>query len=202
MSTTVTISVASGGYDGSVYATGTTYPPSTPYVDTNALIAYRSYIDNTHTLYVGMIIFDTSSIPDDANIISAKLRIKCTGRNDVNSRNLCADWRNVDSITTSDYTSTAGTNAISGVPISSIYLNYNEFDLINLSNINKSGKTGIRLHISGGIPNGDNSLFFDQYESGRGPQLIITYESGWQGKMYGVTPKKIFGIEPKKVMGI
>jgi hypothetical protein len=70
-------------------------------------------------------------------------------------------------------------NAHAGTSIASLpnTAQYVSFALQNLSNLNTSGYTGLRLHVSGGQPTGNNVFQFRSFEhtGGTPPLLEVTY---------------------------
>lgn len=164
--------------DGYVTAEDTYWPPTTP-VDVNTssttitLYATLQYTGNN--LYsVGILKFDTSSIPDNATITSATLQVNVSARSPyyypVNG-----EWYDPGAtIDLSDYAGVPGNTAFADASWSS--LGIISTPLSNLSNINKSGFTGLRVgqHISDSVAR-TRSISIDSSESGNPPLLIVTY---------------------------
>jgi hypothetical protein len=131
---------------------------------------------------VGLLRFDTSPLPDGATITSAKLRLYVVSRTSANNRNLVAAWYPAASwpIDAADYTATAASTAHAGTAIGSLLVNtQNELALQNLSSISTTGSTGLRLHVDGGQPNGENGVWIAAFENSLPKaQLEITYTNG------------------------
>lgn len=184
MSLTKVFKVILSADDGKVEGTDTSYAPATGTATTNgATIAVtRSLVGSDYTVGVGLLRFDTASIPDDADIISAKLRLYVTATGDTDSRSLSAEWYATSNwpIAANDYTSTAASDAHTGTTIASLTTSaYNELTLTALTNISKTGYTGLRLHISGTAPTGANSVTFNGLDNDvLTPELSVTYAIG------------------------
>ena len=95
---TVTFSVTAGGDDGDVSVAGNQpggYPPAgTPAVNTTNSIftAGRRLAFGRYQIMQALLRFDTSSLPDNATVTSAKLRLSVTGRTDGDDRSLVGEW--------------------------------------------------------------------------------------------------------------
>lgn len=129
---------------------------------------------------VGLFRWDTSSIPNDAIITSALVRLYVNTTFDDDNRSFLlewmSDWGTCDS---SEYTTTTAADAHAGTDITSITGEAsNDFALINLSNISLTGITAIRAHISGGEPTGYNQVQWASYDhvSLAAPELLVTYD--------------------------
>jgi hypothetical protein len=155
--------------NGDSYATGSksTYPPTfqNAQVNTSYLPVTRSKTGATaFTVTVALIRFDTASIPDNATIIGAKLILNLIDGGVytvADARALCAEWYDAGAATDAgDFTTTAGVTAHGGTLLSSIASVIGEvsLSLTNLASINKTGVTGIRLHITGAAPTGNNRV--------------------------------------------
>ena len=185
--TTVTFNIATGADDGDVKAnnmgSGATYPPASPTADaTSSVFAVRRSgpISSGYEVRVGLLRFDTASLPDGATITGATLRLFVVSNESGNARNLVGEWYSSTNwpINSNDYTATAANSAHAGTSITSLVLDaQNTLALQNLTSISKTGPTGIRLHVDGGAPNGENHVFFASPENTGlpKPQLTITY---------------------------
>lgn len=182
---TDTFGIAANGNDGIVWRSGPAYPPAgAAQNDTTdiSITADRGYIGGQYFVQNGKLKWDTSSLPDGATITAATLRIVPVYVVNTNSLSLTMDWYVFDG-SSSDFSHNALTTAHSGTALSAVTsLNTaNDFALTNLSNISKTGTTGIRLHISqrasDAAPTGDNGLSFASREDTTytEPQLIVTY---------------------------
>jgi hypothetical protein len=124
--------------------------------------------------------FDTSALPDDATITSAKLRLYVTAKTNFDSRNLVAEWYPSSNwpIDSSDYVLSAAGTALAGADMSSITTGAtNDFSLTGLSSIATTGYTGLRLLVDGGQPSGDNYVQIASFDNPTfpEPQLVVTY---------------------------
>lgn len=184
---TTTFNVAAGGDDGYVYrASSSVYPPDTSTtVDTSDTIVgvEKNLSGGQFAILISLLRWDTASIPDDATIDAATLRLRKTASSpvSVDSRSLVAEWYEPGTIDTEDYTATVVSDAHSGTALTSITADAdNDFALTNLSSVNKTGYTGLRLHISGGQPTGNNTAYFASFDHSTltEPRLIVEYTEG------------------------
>jgi hypothetical protein len=185
--TTVQFAVAANGDDVYVRGTNTFYPPTTITADPadppdrSYFYVERGKFGADYFVDVAALRFETSSLPENATITQAVLRFRVTARVNADGRSITADWYSSANwpIGTGTYTATAGTDAHAGTSISSLTAGAdNDLVLLNpAANINLSGYTGLRLHISGGIPTGDNSVAIVAFENTTfvEPRLIVTY---------------------------
>lgn len=181
--TQVTFSVEASEDDGRVLSSDTMYPPlATPIaaVDSGIDGPYKIFYvgPNLYEIRVFLMRWDTSTLPDDAEILAATLRVHISNTIDTDSRSLTAEWYEAGTIGEEDWTSTVGTSAHSGIPLSGIP-DGPDYDLAlqNPSNINLSGYTGLRLHISGADPTGQNVVGIVTWDDtlNTGPRLIVEY---------------------------
>lgn len=182
-----TFSVANSADDGRVQMGGdTVWPPTIGVFANTAVDNDVALRDNDGTgvpyyLYVGLIGFNTSTILDAATITSATLRLNVISRtHDASGRMLTAEYYDYGAgIDTADWTSTVGVDAHGGTAISSIVVGDNDFTLNSPdANINKSGDTRLRLHISGAsAPSGNNEVVWASFDhaSLAEPRLIVDY---------------------------
>lgn len=179
---TTSFNVSASADDGNAQGTNATYPPvaGSSFSETGTtVIPARSFTTGVFVVAVGLIRWDTSSLLDSAVIDSATLRLAINSKQDANSRSLTAEWYDAETIGVDDWTNTVGTNAHAGTTIASITSGGadNDFALINLENVSKTGYTGVRLHISGGEPTGENRINFATFDHATAtePRLIIDY---------------------------
>lgn len=177
---TTTFSVGAGGDDAIVQGIRTSYPPAySSAISGNANnLTSRSFDGTNYTVSVGLIRWDTSSLAG-AIITSATARLYIASKSNTDTRSVQLEWYNwTPPASSADYTTTASGTANSGVAIDSLTASaYNDFALSNPdTSINKSGYTGLRVHISGGQPTSANSISWRAFESGSNvPQLVVTY---------------------------
>jgi subtilisin family serine protease len=184
--TTVTFTESVGSDDGDIWVeapTGSGYPPSgtpAPWTTGQIFTVAKRNAFGDYAVGVGLLRFDTSSIPDGATVTSATLRLRVTDKSDDDNRSLVGEWYAGSNwpINGADWTSTVASNAIAGVDITGIAVNAaNDFALQNVANLSKTGFTGFRLHLSGAAPPGDNYVQLASKESSSQPQLVVTYTS-------------------------
>ena len=202
-----TFAVAASDGDGDVESGGATYPPpagATRYVGTTSptVLVRRSktrfsYIPVT----VGLLRFDTSSLPDDAVITSAKLQLQVTTKSVTDARSFVAEWYSAANwpIDGADWTAGDAASAHSGTPLASIVLGtQNEFTLQNLGNVSRTGMSALRLHMSGSAvtPTGPNDLGFAAFDHATlpEPRLVVSYTAPSPGAApSNTTPPTISG---------
>lgn len=172
--------------DQTIWSQGASYPPTGGTIfrsDSDVVISpakIRHQIDPTpYYVYVGLLKFNTSAIPDTANIASAFLRLMVTEvRNDSGDRSLTVGYESWNG-TDADYTTTVGTSANGGIPLGSIGAGTLEIPLSSPNtSIVKDGTTYFKLHISGGAPPsaGVNWVKFTSADSSAdGAKLIVAY---------------------------
>ena len=176
---TVTFTVSADSDDGWVVHQGSSWPPPFLSASTGQGPVAKTVDEGTYAAANFFVRWNTSSIPDSAFINSAILIINNQFKCNDNGRNITADWYNFWPIDSSDYTVTAQTGAISGVSISNIpALGDYSFTLSNVGNISKTSYTGLRFHVSGGIPTGCNAINFRSHTGATDsllPRLKVTY---------------------------
>jgi hypothetical protein len=195
--------IAASGDDGQMYKVGNSYPPSSgPYPDvTGALrVGQRRLGSSPYTYYKyrSYVRFNTTSIPDAANIVAAKLRLYIQV-NKVGSvwTIQVRDKAWGDTLEAGDWD---GTGTIRGSRLTS-YLpappNYIEID-IDPAAIVVDGYTEFEItssrDINGNQPTGDEWILFYALDAALGyePVLIVTYDFGPESEVfesYGVAGK-------------
>ncbi len=182
--TVSTFSITASGNDG-----GTISTPNATYA--SVVCASGSVTGATEgairTLFAGEFYiwyvhlrWDTSSIPDADAVSAASLRLYVTLLQDEDNRNLQADWNDFGAaLDCSDWVHDAPTaDAIAGADITTLTVSANNtLALSNLSNINKTGVTGIRVHVSGGQPAARNRVDLSMFDHATldEPQLSVTH---------------------------
>lgn len=174
-----TFTVGADADDGYVWGGPAAYPPSAAGANTTATTINVEKFP-AYYIYVGLTRWDTSSLPDTAVVSAATARLYGDLINNLDSRNLTADWYDAGTIGTEDYTSTVGTNAHAGTSLSSLITGgYNSVALTNVNNVSTTGYTGLRWHISGEAPTDTNTFRFYSFAQGAGyrPELVVTYNT-------------------------
>lgn len=177
--------IQASGDDGRVFGKSHShYPPAVQHSITGAqsLLTARSYYTMAHPPYYhignSLMRWDTSSLPDGANIVSATICVTVNKVFDADNRDLTADWYSPDNwpINNADYSKTAQTTALGGEPLSNFSPGTALIHLDNTTGVSTTGFTGIRLHVSGGKPTGKNYLRMGSGDTdGSGPTLYIVY---------------------------
>jgi hypothetical protein len=160
----MTIAVAAGAADGYAWITdpdtGIWPPVANPGSDTTEISAnprkVRHIAFSFIAIQVGLFRFATSSLPDDAVISAATLRISPLALATDEARTLDFEWYEPGTIDTGDYAENAGTTAASVAAATwQAWATSGTVD-VTLSNpdanISKTGFTGLRVGISGGAP--------------------------------------------------
>ncbi len=185
---TSTFVIADSLNDQHVNRTGTTYPPTgTITVVTNApgITAIRNHdptLTNPFTIRNGLFRWDTSTawLTAADQISGARFVGYLVNTQIDDARSLTMDWFAWSGVN-ADYSETAQTNAHSGTLISGLTLNAeNTLTLDNAAaNVNKSGMTYLRSHVSGDVPTGKNIASFSSFDdttAGRiEPTLLVDY---------------------------
>lgn len=171
---TMTFEIATTADEGTAVKRGADYPPAgeveEKFVFTPpAVAAEKTFSSPNHRLSVAFLRWDTSSIPEDAEIHSAFARFRVfLVSSGGDGRSLTAEWYDAETISMDDWTSTVGTDAHAGSTLALLALHQaedNVIDLTNLANINKTGYTGLRLHITGDAPTVTNYIFIQAIDS-------------------------------------
>lgn len=178
-----TFSIAAGADDAYANSTSPATYGSLAYNAHNStlssVIVDRSLSSSQFHQSVGLLQFDTSSLPDNAAITSATLRVYPNFLSFVNSRSLVGEYFTWNS-TSGDWTVTAPGSPILSKALSTFTTGVtNDISVTDFSGISKTGTTYLRLQISGGQPTGNNTLWFDSFESSNPEaKLIVTYNLG------------------------
>ena len=191
--------IAVGSDDGSVSRQGSGDPPTgiivkdnfgtdaytersllgTLYDTTNSVFRWRTALLPTGELW-----------PEDASIASAYFRIRIDGRSNTNGRNLILEWYVFGALGPEDWTNTPPIDEdptfAAAIPMANIGAGYRLIPLANPSGVHLEGGTGLRTHISGPTPTGENFVRTSMSESGNRPQLILCWEGN--GPLIKATP--------------
>jgi len=176
-------------YDGNEPATAwrgdTVYPPDPGIYNSDYTLTPRNNENSgAYVLAVGLMRFDTSSLPDDATVVTARLKFK---QNNISSGTPSAYYLGVEwyawdgTVGTDDYTSTPSNSAAGYVSLTTIALQgtpaWHEWELTTPNNVSKTGYTGFRWHMKFvGTPSGVNSIEIEEAAPDQ-PQLILTWET-------------------------
>jgi hypothetical protein len=178
-----TFNIAASADDEIVYRDGGTYPPTGAVqrlLDTTDIWADRGlYSGPSYRILVALMRWDTSSLPDDCVVTGATLRLRIVTINNNESRSATLGWY-LRNGTDTDHATIKETNPHAGTLLSTITNNTdNDFVLLDVdTGVNKSGYTGLRLHISGTAPTvGENSLWLAAFDNVAltEPRLIVDY---------------------------
>jgi hypothetical protein len=170
------------------------YPPTSSDTATSSTTLTYIQIDRhfsvgVYTARQGLMRFNTASIPDSATVTSATLRIVLYDSSaSVNTNNLAlrAEWYSWDGVlnVSRDWSNATGTTALSDIDLD-VFAGSGgqvfDFELANVSNVNKTGFSGIRLGLSqrpgDAAPTGFNRVRFASWDNTNyaAPQLIVTY---------------------------
>jgi hypothetical protein len=186
-------SVLATGDDGYVDAegsTGTTWPPDgavTANTSGTTFLVRKLKASAFTDLIMGLLRFDTSLLPDAATITAATLRLQITAVGNVTNRNIVAGYYDSSNwpISSGDWSgsdnpgSDAGTFALTGFSASTT----KDLALSSPSSISKTGYTGFRLGVDGGIPSVNNDDYRVEmaavdHASLTEPLLLVTYTTG------------------------
>ena len=177
-STSTTFSVALATDDGWVMGMSSSYPPACGYYGSSgAYNVARTYFSGQYNIAYGLARWNTSSLGTSATITSASFRAYPVAKGNANARYWQGGWYTWSAVNCSAYVTTAPTATAFSALVSSVTLNtYNSWTLSNLSNVNKTGTTYLRVGISGGLPTGQNYVNFTNYDTGSNvEQLVVNY---------------------------
>ncbi len=127
-----------------------------------------------------MVRFDTSALPDNATILSASLVFTPASRAASGGLSLVAGWYPAANwpIEAGDWTLSAPSDAHAGTPLATITPNQPvTLTLQNLTSIDRSGLSALRLALSEMVPTGPNDLSIATSEDPNlpPPRLSVTY---------------------------
>ncbi len=183
----LTFTVLATGDDGDVASDSPVsggYPPTgtpAPWTIGSTLTAGRRNAFGEYSVLAALVRFDTSALPDNATVTSATLKLRVNSKADADNRNLVGEWYGGSNwpIDAGDYSLNSTANALSGVDITALpTAAVNNFALQSVVNVSKTGYTGLRLHVDGGAPTGDNYVQFASFDNTSSlpkPQLVVAY---------------------------
>ena len=164
--TTVTFSIAAGGDDGDV-SVSAPQPAATrpraarPPTQQHRHPAGRRAAFGKYEVLNSLLRFDTSALPDNATVTSAKLRGYLTSVADDDDRTLVGEWYSAANWPIDRATGRSPPAPPPSPAPTSPASNKNstvELTLANPSSLSLTGPSALRLGISGGQPNADNYL--------------------------------------------
>ena len=183
---TVTFGESASGDDGDIRVGGSSYPPSgVPSVSTagGTLTTGRRFVPWGYEVFTSLLRFDTSAIPDGATVTSATLRVYVTGKQNADNRGFVGEWYDAANwpIDAADWSLSSSGSALAATPLSGIATSAtDDFSLQNVASVSKTGLTGLRFHVDGGQPSGDNYVAVSSWDNTSlpKPQLVVTYTTG------------------------
>jgi len=169
--------------DGRAMGTASaTYPPVSPGYDNSgpSLDMIRWLDSGLFGLYVSVLGFDTSAIPDTATINSATLQLYLTSNEHTDGRYLVGEYFDYGAgVDAADYSSTApGSPILSKAQTALTTSAYNDLPISDLSGVSKTGTTKLRLTLSGGQPTGRNWVSANSSRGTYAPKLLVDYHDG------------------------
>lgn len=188
-----TFIVISGSDDAQAGGSGAVFPPpftgiGETFIAQNAI---NSFSGGIYTYANFLVRFDTSVIPDSASVTSAILSCTLASSSDDDDRNLIFEYYPWETAAVNHYETTSQANAHSGTDITVIpSLSPHPYVLSNIVNISKSGFTGLRGFIDGGVPLGNNLVALATIE--HPSESACTLDVIWnnQGQFHFYIPHK------------
>lgn len=187
MPSTPFVSIAASGDDGRVakYGALTSYPPSNAAGEdfaSSSVYAIRGFDGTSQEVSSPLLRFDLRPyLPSSATPTAGTLRIKIWEVQNADVLSVTADYFTWTGTPSTDFAQTAGTNAISGILLSSLSNGVVDLPLTGLSGISTSTYTYLRLHISNrasdAAPVGYNDIRFYAFEDPVEPEpkLSVAY---------------------------
>ncbi|MCL4368483.1 MAG: PA14 domain-containing protein, partial [Actinobacteria bacterium] len=171
----VTFNSQASGDDGYVSRSGSAYPPAgaiTFNTTDSSFYVERSLFGGSYTTSVGLVRWNTSSLPDGATVLSASVH----SWNSCNfiDRYITADWYSSWPIDSADWTPYAGTTASGSPGWGSPYMTFPLADVA--ANVSKTGYTGLRLYVGGPLPTTSQECSFDSFDWSWGQELDVTWD--------------------------
>lgn len=186
---TDTFNLTAGTQDGSGSLSGATYPSLASFAtnDGNGTIYANRGFNGSGTYFVdnALMYFDTSTLPNDAIVTAAELEVVVIVVADTDNLSVIGEYYAYDGSPTvaGDITLDEVADAIAPVDISGIGLSTDIFTLTNVSNINKTGNTGLRLKVTkraaDAAPTGFNYIGMAEFEHATlaAPVLRVTWDA-------------------------
>ncbi|MDQ3756315.1 MAG: amidase domain-containing protein [Actinomycetota bacterium] len=179
--------------------TGGTYPPESAIPNEGEIIGGGDPLRLTRSLEGGsyrvsnvFVEWNTGALPDDAEVISAEVRVGVRSRTSGNNLGVTADWYLGDCCSLAGYTSTSQTGAIEPSDITDFECCdpqaavANTIELVDPEqHISLTGRTGIRLHIATGVPSAVNRVDFSA-----NPTLIVHFRKRQTVSAAGVSTRR------------
>lgn len=145
----------------------------------------RNLTAGEYYLGVGLVRWDTSSLPDDAQIVGAYIKGLITDVFNADSADFGAEWHLFNPADGgASWTTTAVTDAVAQTAISAAVDDaINAFELVDAdTEINRTGYTGLRFHIvRASAPTGVNAINFasiDETFFNKPMELVVIYSTG------------------------
>lgn len=167
-----------------VYADSTAYPPAPVggrgVGTANNVHPKRSLSAGTYTVAVGMVRFNTMSLPASAQITAATLSLFAISKTDANARSINIEAFDANNwpVDATEYSETPSSSGSSTTPtIASISTSaYTDFTVSSpVTNVPVWKQTAFRIHVTGSTPTGVNNVDFGNYNSANPPRLAVTY---------------------------
>lgn len=164
------------GDEGYVLRGGPTYPPAASFDTGSFGVCIRRFVNGEYAISNMLLRFDTSALPENAKVTEASVRLRPSRVRNADARNVTADyhdWRGLEA-----YSEDAKHGAIDPVPLSEITEGGDhDFPLLSPETyVKHHGTTGVRFHMDGGEPTGQNRL--EAASGDLSPRLYVTYEAG------------------------
>jgi hypothetical protein len=182
----LTVGVSASGDDGDITVKSTVnkgYPPggqASTSTNASTLAVGRRRVSQSYQVQTALLRFNSSPLPDNATVTSATLALQVVSKADADNRNLVGEWYAGSNwpIDSADYALDSTGSALRDIDLSTLSAGaVGRFGLQGLTNVSTTGYSGLRLHVDGGAPTGDNNVQFASFNSSGAPkpQLVIRY---------------------------
>jgi hypothetical protein len=179
--TVTTFDVSAHAQDTNARYDHTAWPPSggtfTPFDAAGVLFIKKYFGAGSYQANVGLIRWDTSSIPDTDTITAATLSVKIADiPSNGNGMSLVGDYYDFGGTpaVAADWIETASPSIWTPAAVSTFTNGQRKIlTLTDLSGINKTGYTGIRLTLSAGTPTSNNELHIREYTGSNPGDYVI-----------------------------